>query len=261
MASLRTKVNYRKIYEDHYGPIPQDELGNSYHIHHIDGNCNNNDPSNLVALTAKDHYETHLNQGDWAAAKALTMIVDVDSDTRKELARKAALDRVANGSHNLLKRPDGTSQASDRVKAGKHHLLGRKNGSPHLRRRADGTSVQTDKVAAGSHHLLKRPDGSSIVGDRVKAGNHHWRKTGEESAAAKAIAAGTHSSSILATCLACRETHPKSTYSRYHGDKCGMLDINKRVEINSVYYSSIGAAAAKLGITHYKATLLNSNKI
>lgn len=32
---------YRRIYEQHYGPIPKDEQGRSYEIHHIDGNHNN----------------------------------------------------------------------------------------------------------------------------------------------------------------------------------------------------------------------------
>ena len=35
---------YRKIYEQHHGPIPIDESGRTYDIHHIDGNHFNNDP-------------------------------------------------------------------------------------------------------------------------------------------------------------------------------------------------------------------------
>jgi hypothetical protein len=31
----RNNVNYRKIYEDKFGPIPKDEMGRSFHIHHI----------------------------------------------------------------------------------------------------------------------------------------------------------------------------------------------------------------------------------
>ena len=53
------KVNYRKIYEDHYGQIPLDEEGRSYDIHHIDGNHNNNDISNLKAVTIQEHYDIH----------------------------------------------------------------------------------------------------------------------------------------------------------------------------------------------------------
>ena len=47
----------RKIYIKHFGNIPKDGDGRSYEIHHIDGNHSNNDPSNLRAVTIKEHYE------------------------------------------------------------------------------------------------------------------------------------------------------------------------------------------------------------
>ena len=50
---------YRKAWEDANGmrvPIGHD-------IHHIDGNPWNNNPSNLVALTVREHYEIHKAQG------------------------------------------------------------------------------------------------------------------------------------------------------------------------------------------------------
>lgn len=43
--------DYRKIYENHSGSIPK-----GYEIHHIDGNHSNNIPSNLMAVTAEEHY-------------------------------------------------------------------------------------------------------------------------------------------------------------------------------------------------------------
>lgn len=53
-----SKVNYRKIYEDHHGPIPD-----GYQIHHIDCNHNNNDPSNLMAVTPEEHARLHIEAG------------------------------------------------------------------------------------------------------------------------------------------------------------------------------------------------------
>lgn len=41
---------HRKIYEDNFGPIPT-----GYHIHHIDGDTENNSPDNLQALPASVH--------------------------------------------------------------------------------------------------------------------------------------------------------------------------------------------------------------
>ena len=60
------KREYRKIYEDHYGKIPKDVNGVSYDIHHIDGDYTNNDINNLIAISIKEHYEIHFQQGDWA---------------------------------------------------------------------------------------------------------------------------------------------------------------------------------------------------
>ena len=57
---MRTKVNYRKIWEDHN----KQHIPFGYHIHHKDGNNNNNDPINLLCLSAWDHFNLHKAQGD-----------------------------------------------------------------------------------------------------------------------------------------------------------------------------------------------------
>ena len=63
---------YRKIYQTFYGPIPKDENGRSYDIHHIDGNRKNNNIFNLVALSIQDHFNIHYYQGDWAACARIS---------------------------------------------------------------------------------------------------------------------------------------------------------------------------------------------
>ena len=60
-------MNYRKIYESHFGPIPKEKNGRSYDIHHIDGNHSNNSPENLRAVTIQEHYNIHYEQEDWYA--------------------------------------------------------------------------------------------------------------------------------------------------------------------------------------------------
>ena len=60
--------NYQKIWEDHFGPIPLDEKGRSYHIHHIDGNRLNNDISNLSCISAQEHYDIHYSQKEFYSA-------------------------------------------------------------------------------------------------------------------------------------------------------------------------------------------------
>jgi hypothetical protein len=55
-------MNYRKLWEDTYGPIPKDSNGRTYDIHHIDGNRKNNSIENLICLSVEDHYKIHLKQ-------------------------------------------------------------------------------------------------------------------------------------------------------------------------------------------------------
>jgi len=54
---------HRRLYIKNHGSIPIDENGCSYEIHHIDGNHDNNDISNLIAISIKEHYEIHKKQG------------------------------------------------------------------------------------------------------------------------------------------------------------------------------------------------------
>jgi hypothetical protein len=56
--------HYRKIYEQHHGKIPK-----GYHIHHKDGNRNNNSIENLVCLSPEEHFMVHKNNGDMLAIR------------------------------------------------------------------------------------------------------------------------------------------------------------------------------------------------
>lgn len=87
----RTKVNYRKIYEDSFGAIPHDELGRRYDIHHIDGDDNNNDLSNLIAVTIEEHYKIHHSQSDWGACYFMAIRMNSDPEKISESARKYQL--------------------------------------------------------------------------------------------------------------------------------------------------------------------------
>lgn len=55
----KVKVNYRKICQEFYGYTKEQMIGMD--VHHIDGNRDNNDPSNLQLLTPKEHAKIHEN--------------------------------------------------------------------------------------------------------------------------------------------------------------------------------------------------------
>lgn len=77
------RVDYRKIFEDFNGvKIPK-----GYHIHHIDGNHNNNNPENLEMLTPDEHAKKHgfLNNFIMAQSKACEKAV---SSLRKKENRE-----------------------------------------------------------------------------------------------------------------------------------------------------------------------------
>jgi len=64
-------MTYRRIWEEAYGKIPVDEKGRSYEIHHIDGNRDNNELSNLQCLSIEEHYKLHLEKKEYAAANLI----------------------------------------------------------------------------------------------------------------------------------------------------------------------------------------------
>jgi hypothetical protein len=239
-------MHYRKIYESHNGPIPTDEFGRTYDIHHLDGNHANDSIENLKALTIREHYDIHYDRGDWYACVLIGDKMKIAPEEASRLASLAAQKRVESGTHNFQKREDGTSLTSDRVENGTHNLLGgvnaRKrvnNGSHHFLDSEKARERNMKLIAAGTHHLLggelqrktnkkllaegkhhfqKRQDGTSIASDKAKNGTNPFLGAG---LSRKLLATGTHPSQKLWKCEHCsKEGHGTGAYSRWHGDNC-----------------------------------------
>lgn len=83
--------NYRKIWEENFGTIPKDEDGRTFEIHHQDGNRANNDISNLICISIKDHYDIHYKNGDYGAcvmiAKRMSLPANYISEIQKGTKR------------------------------------------------------------------------------------------------------------------------------------------------------------------------------
>ena len=226
MRYRTTQANYRKIYENHYGDIPVDKDGRSYEIHHIDGNHENNTPSNLKAIPIQEHYDIHYARGDYAACRLISIRMNMPVNVRSELSTLMNNKRVENGTHpwagikgsehsskmNKQRVKDGTHHfTSDNAKqwqqelveTGKHHLLG---GEHHRKMVENGThnmlggEIQRRRVANGTHHLL---------------GDEHIKQM---------LKNGTHASQVKKTCPHCSKTVSSNTYSRWHGDNCKLKE-------------------------------------
>jgi len=111
----RTKVNYRKIYEQHHGLIPKELDGRKYEIHHVDGNSHNNNPENLIAITIQAHYDIHYSQGDFAACLRIAAKMKWSGEEISEIAKLNHKKRIEKGKHPWQKRKDGSSHTKDRI--------------------------------------------------------------------------------------------------------------------------------------------------
>lgn len=100
---------HRKKWVKHNGPIPVDDQGRSYEIHHIDNNPRNNKLDNLMCVSLEEHYQIHKDQGDYLACRLIAERLNKTPEEISELARAGAKKRVAEGTHNFLggiPRPD-----------------------------------------------------------------------------------------------------------------------------------------------------------
>ena len=144
------KINYRKIYEKHFGKIPKDESGRSYQIHHIDGDRNNNNISNLKCVSIQEHYNIHFNQGDWGACYLIGRKMKMPIDILSELVRKQQNDRISNGTHNLLGK---NNPVHEKIANGTHNFL--KKNRTHEVWNKGKTKENDPRVAANAESRSK----------------------------------------------------------------------------------------------------------
>lgn len=213
---------YRRIYEQHYGPIPRENDGRTYEIHHIDGDDSNNSPENLVALTIKDHYKLHFSQGDYGAAVAISRRMKMAPDEVSTIHRLHQLQLIEEGKHHFItdnpvykqilsdahpfqKRKDGSSLSMDRVLNGTCVLLKKNDGS------SIGAATTKKLVENGTHNFQKRKDGTSLQSDRLNDGSHH-------------LIGDTNPNHTRVCCMECCKEVSRPMFTRWHGINCKEID-------------------------------------
>ncbi len=184
---------YRKIYEQHNGPIPREENGRSYEIHHIDGNHNNNELKNLRCISIKEHYDIHYSQKDWGACFKIAKRMNLSAEEISDIATKSNLKTMANGTNPFSKkevRMKGTLAARE------VHLEKIKNNEFHLQSGKIQSANGKERVAAGTHNLLGPEMNRRMIED------------------------GSHPSKIKVTCPHCGKSGGKPGMMTRHFDKC-----------------------------------------
>jgi hypothetical protein len=225
MVFINTAQNYRKIWESHYGPIPKDNEGRSYEIHHVDGDRDNNDISNLVCVTLQEHYDIHFSQGDWSACLLMADRMKTSPEEKSILARRNHGRRVARGDHPFLTRPDGSSLQQDKIK----------NNTHPFQKRADGSSVSGDRVKQGNHPFVGSDAPSQVSwtceyckkSGKSKSNFTKWHKNGK----CQLSIDSSHHSQYSWTCEYCNKNGKGIVnYKRWHGNNCAMIrnDLNDK---------------------------------
>lgn len=232
--STYQRINYRKIYEEHYGPIPKEPDGRSYEIHHKDGDYTNNDPTNLVAVTLQEHYDLHYAQGDYGACYMMaSQRMNRSPEEISQLASIQQRARVENGTHHLL----GGKIQRRLVEEGRHHLL-----SGEIQRRS----------------ALRRAAEGTLPGQGPK--NPFWGGEIQKKTTVKLLAEGRHHSQQKWECPHCKtQGQGRAVYHNWHGDNCGMINDAKAVYVDGVRYATKKQACLVLNITMYELNKLLSS--
>ena len=221
----RQKTEHRRIWRQHYGPIPKDSDGRTYEIHHIDGDHTNNDITNLIALTIHEHYEIHFWQEDMGACFAIGSRMEMSPEELAAMTTHHNQQMLEDGTHPFLKREDGSSLGAEisrrMVEDGTHNFI----GSPYAKKMyEDGThpflggEIQREtnkrRIEDGTHNWVGDNNPSH---DRVKNGTHHM--LGSKSNLSY-LERGIHVSQLKVSCIYCHRELDKANFSRSHGDKC-----------------------------------------
>jgi hypothetical protein len=205
MNTYTSNKNYRKIYKEYYGSIPKDELGKSYDIHHIDGNHNNNDPSNLKAVTIQEHYNIHYSQGDWYACAMIKMRMELSSEEISIMMREVSLKMVKEGTHPFVGGEVSRQITKKRLKDKTHNFLGANNPS-------------VKRVANKTHHWLDGTISKKTQANRIKNKTHNLLGPEHNQTMLKN---GSHPFKIGWSCLCCKKTGQGiSNFVQWHGENC-----------------------------------------
>lgn len=203
--------NHRVIWERANGK----KLEPGLHVHHLDGNPLNNSPDNLIALSAKDHYNIHWEQNDYAACILLSKSAGISKEELSLLQHKHGLKCVENktGFHS-----DSFNRKQHLDNIWKLYKPGRKPVT-------DGEIIFRLKTDNDVEKFLKENlSWRKGIPEKAKKGLSLSKKrlTSEEASliANKRIALGTHNFLTEYICPFCNKKGKGPMMKRWHFNNC-----------------------------------------
>ena len=188
--------NHRKIWEDANGPIPLDEFGRSYHIHHIDGDPTNNELSNLLCLSPNDHFELHRSQCDYGAVFLLmSNHLSLSAEERSDIISKANSNRWKN-----------YSDVERKSIINKNRNSNKSTWSSEKLRRETGIKISESHAARTKE---QKEQESLLRSSSIKSA---WKSSSFD--------AQREHMSTKVVCPHCGKEGQKAAMSRYHFDRC-----------------------------------------
>jgi len=229
-------MSHRRIYEQHYGPIPKsDEEGRPFHIHHINGDHLDNKIENLKLVTVQEHYNIHYSQGDWAAASRLMSHLTESVEELSRVATEMNLKRVSNGTHPF----SGGEVQRKRLANGTHNFITAKgkaisqqtqktliNAKKHNFQKEGVTSMAgltgvKSQLENKTHISFNTEYLSKLAIERIQAGTHNLLGLNQ-----KRIESGAHNFLKKVTCEWCgKQNLNTGLYGRWHGNNCKLVRV------------------------------------
>jgi hypothetical protein len=166
-------------------------------IHHINGNHYDNRIENLKLVTIDEHYNIHLENGDFIQCLMIQKRMEISPEERSRIQSEASKisnkKRLEEGTHNWNSE-NNRKNALKLMYEGRHHFIGESN--PVYKQIKDGKN------------LFFNDEWQKAKGKRS---SEHMKKLYED---------GKHPSQIKKTCSHCGIICGASNMARWHGDNC-----------------------------------------
>jgi hypothetical protein len=219
---MKSRSKYRRLWEKNFGPIPLDEKGISFEIHHIDRDSSNNELSNLQCVSLQEHYDIHFAQGDYWACQAISFRLKMPEEERLQMIKLSALSRKGilrpdmTGNNNPMRNPEYVKNFSDATKGMPKSSEGRAAIALGHRNRS------LKKIECNFCHIItndvnyKRWHGENCISNPLLTSNELL----ELKKLRITNFTKSNPSKVKYKCQYCKKYAGSGNYKRWHGENC-----------------------------------------